>query len=408
MIGQKIIAAIDIGTSSIVAALAKIDSRGRITFLEISESKSKGIEKGLIVDLEKLTTSIQLAIHSLELKSKVKIYDVYININGHYITTRHSYAAIPLTDRANRIIGLGDIRKLNKQARLLGLKLEEKIVHEFLHGYTVDDYNKVKNPLGLCGRKLEVDLYLVVVKIAQIDNLVKSVNQAGLEVVDIKLSGLADSLAVLDTKEKQDGCVLINVGAGVTEMLIFKDDVLREIEILPFGGNDITDAMASRLKIPFELAEDLKKSYGVVSSKDVKYNREILIKQNSSYKPIQQKLICELIESKLGQLISVIKAKINNSVYREQINSGVVITGGSVLLSGLLERIESELNLTARVGRVKNVNFTSSKMPLYATAVGLIYYGINTSINKYFRLLTSENFFFRFLNKVKEIYQEYF
>jgi len=408
MIGQKVINVIDIGSSNIIAALARIDRRGRIISLEIAESESKGIDKGLIIDLEKLTDSIQLTIRKLESKSKMKICDVYININSRYVTTRHSYAAIPLVDKTNRIITHTDIDKVNNQARLLGLKLEEKLIHEFSQSYTIDDYNKVRNPLGLYGRKLEVDLYMIVAKISQIDNLVKSVNQAGLEVVDIELSGLADSLALLEAREREYGCVLINIGAGVTEILIFKDDIVREIEILPFGGNDITHAIVSKLKIPFGLAEDLKKSYGLASSKDIEHDREVLIKQDSSYKPIQQKLICELIESELDRLISLIKAKIDSSTYREKMNSGVIITGGSVLLSGFLEKIESELKLPVRFGRVKNVNFASSKMPLYATAVGLVYYGINASINKYSKILGSKGFIFRFLNKVKEIYQEYF
>jgi len=408
MIGQKIIASIDIGTSSIVAALAKTDHRGKMISLDISESKSKGIDKGLIADLEKLTDSIQSAVNRLQSKSKTKIHNVYININGDHITTRHSHAAIPLVEKTNRIIGLGDTRKIDNQARLLGLKLEEKIIHDFLQGYAVDGYNKVKNPLGLHGRKLEVDLYLIVSKISQIDNLVKSVNQVGLEIADVVLSGLASSLAILDEKEKSDGCILIDIGAGITEILIFKENILRQVDILSFAGNDITEAIASKLKLPFELAEDLKKSYGAASSKGVKQNKEVLIKQNSSYKPIQQKLICELIELKVNQLISLIKTKIDNSAYREQINSGIVITGGSALLSGLLERIELELNLPVRVGRIKNVNFASSKMPLYATTIGLIRYGIDASTNRVSKFLSDKNFFFRFLNKVKEVYQEYF
>ena len=408
MIGQKVVTGLDIGTSSIVAALARIDRLGRISSVEIVQSRSEGIDRGLLTDLEKLTTAIQSVIQSLQSKTKTKISDVYININGNYITTRHSHAAIPLLNRANNAVGLRDIRKVNNQARLLGLKLEEEVIHEFPQSYTIDEHNKVKNPLGLYGRKLEVDLYLILSRISQIDNLVKSVNQAGLEVTDIELSGLATSLAILDAKKRQEGCILIDIGAGTTEILIFKDNVLREVAILSFAGNDITEAIVSKFKLPFELAEDIKKSYGLACSKDVKDNREVLIKQNSAYKPIQQKLICELIESKVGKLISLIKTKINNSAYRGQINSGIVITGGTALLPGLLEKIESELGIPVRLGRIKNVNFPATKMPLYATAIGLIHYGIDKSINKHFKLSTDKNLFFRFLDRVKEVYQEYF
>ena len=408
MIGYKIINAIDIGASNIVAVSANVDRSGRILSLDIAESKSQGIEKGLVTDLEKLTNSIQRTIRKLQSKSKTKIYDAYININGNYITTRHSCAAIPLAEKANKVITASDIRKVESQARLLGVKLEEEVIHEFPQSYTVDGYNKVKNPLGLHGRKLEVDLYLLVAKISQVENLIKSVNQSGLEVADVELSGLAGSLAVLSKKERQEGCILVDIGAGATEVLIFKDSILRELEVLPFGGDEITDVIASKLRLSFVLAQDLKKSYGSVNSKDVPDSKEVLIKQNYSYKPIKQKMICELIETKIDRLLALLQTKLDSSLYRERINSGIIIVGGTTLLSGLLEKIELELKLPVRAGRIKRINLPSSKMSLYATAIGLIHYGINASLKRNSRLFSNQNLLFRFFSKVKEVYREYF
>jgi cell division protein FtsA len=408
MIRHKTITAIDIGTANIVAAFAKIDRKAKILSLEISACKNNGFDRGMITDLDRLTDSIQSVARSLSLQSKTKIRDVFINISGTCITARHSHTAIPLGDRVNRVIGPSDIQKINNQARLLGLKLEEELIHQIPQSYTLDDYSKAVNPLGLHARKLEVDLYLLVTRIDHVNNLVKAVNQAGLEVIDIELSGLADSMAVLEPGEKQEGCILINIGAGLTEILVFKDGILRHIDILALGGNDITEMIAARFKLPFELAEEMKKSYGFACSQDVDTDREVLIKQSSSYKPIRQRLICEAIELKIGELISAIKDKIDKSGFVGRLNSGIVITGGTVLLPGLLERIESELGLSVRLGRIKNVNFAHSKMPLYSTVVGLVRYGIETSLSTHSRLAASRNFVSGFLGRVKQIYQEYF
>ncbi|MFH1655104.1 MAG: cell division protein FtsA [Candidatus Omnitrophota bacterium] len=408
MITHRQICAIDIGSSKIISVLAKVNRKARLDSFHIEEAASSGIDNGRVSDVSALADSIQNVIQALKNKTKATINQAVININGNNISCRHSKATVPIVERGSKIISARDIDKVKRQARLLGLNLEEQVVHEFAQNYSIDNYGEVKNPLGLYGRKISVDLYLIISKTNYIDNILEALNQAGIEVRSLVFSGLASSLAVLNNEEMEKGCILIDIGADLTELLVFKDGSLKLIENLPIGGNRITQSIASKLNISFELAEELKKSYAIAIKDEVKEDEEILVKKVSTYSPIKKRLIADACQQPINKLITMIKEKIDKIPFKDQIAGGVIITGGGSLLHGLLELIELKIGMPTRLGKVRNISLVSSKNPQYSCAIGLVYYFINNYLAKRSLLKQGSNFLGLLSERLKYLYQEYF
>jgi cell division protein FtsA len=408
MIGQRSICAIDIGDSKITAALAKIGRKGKLDSVFTEETISRGLRNGVISDVSSLSDTIQNTIQALKNRTKINISEVIININGNNIICRHSRATVPLIEKGNKLISNSDVKKVNKQARILGMNIDEELIHEFVQSYTIDNYEEIKNPLGLYGRKISVDLYMIISKTSYISNIVEVLNQAGLELRNLAFSGFVSGLAVLTKEEMQKGCILVNIGAILTEILFFREEVLRHVEILPIGGNKITESITSRLKISWELAEELKKSYVVVFDNEIKEDEEILIKKVSTYKPVKRKQIIAICKDAVDELVEMIKDKIDHSPFKEQLSAGVIITGGGSLLHGLLELIELKIGIPTRLGKIKNISIISSKNPQYSTVIGLIYYYIDTFLAKRNPIQKGKNFFSLLTEQIKYLYQEYF
>ncbi len=405
---ERFISGLDIGTYKIAASMAKVDKKGNIDLLAIEESRSQGINRGLVTDLALLSHTIQDTMLSLRKKTSVKPDDVYAGIKGIHLTARHSRAVIPLLDRGNKVITSLDVRKVNNQARILGLSLEEDAIHEFAQNYFLDGNNRVENPLGLYGHKLEVDLFLITGKVSQIENLIKAVNNAGYQIKNLIFSGLAASFVTLTEEEKQKGCCLINIGSGSTEILTFQAGVLRALEIIPLGGSNLTEAIASALRLPFSLAEELKISYAAASPKDIDKDEDILVKKSLSYNPISRRSICQAIEPEVNRLIDAIKEKLDKSDFREYFSSDVVITGGMSLLYGFLEQLESKIGLPVRIAKIKQKALPSTKAPIYATTIGLLHCGIQSFLQDGSLVRKGKKGFNSFATQIKELYHEYF
>lgn len=404
---DRFIAGLDIGTYKIAASLAKVDKKGNIDLLAIEEAHSKGISRGQVTDLALLSQTIQQTMGNLCKKTLVKPDDVYAGIKGMHLTAKHSRAVIALLDKGNKVITSLDIKKVNNQARILGLSLEEDSIHEFAQCYFIDG-NKVDNPLGLYGHKLEVDLFLITGKVSHIENLIRSINNAGYKIKNFIFSGLAASFVTLEEKEKEKGSCLINVGAGSTEILTFQGGILRNLEIIPLGGYNVTESISAALKIPFNLAEELKISYGAATPQEFEKDEEILVKKSSSYNSVSRRSICEAMAVPVERLIEAIKEKIDSSEYRRVINSGVVITGGTSLLYGFLEQLESQLGLPVKLAKIRERSLPSTKATVYATTIGLLHCGIQSFLQNGSLINKGKKGVNGFTNRIKEMYHEYF
>lgn len=414
------ICAVDIGSDKISASLAQIKKK-RIVSIFSETLASKGIKRGVIIDSVELIERIDSLLKILRLKSGINIKAIYANISGQDVITKHSRAILPLAERGNKVITLSDIHKVNEQARILGSCLEEDIIYQIPYNYSIDSKADILQPLGLYSHRLEVELYLICAKASLISSLTRTINQSGYEVKKIFFSGIATCKAVFNTKVINDGFnILCDIGSDITELLIFQEGMLKKVSILQLGGKDLSLEVSESLKIPFELAEDVKKSNSCIADyNSIREDKEILIKKNNIYMPIKQRFISEVLTTKAKSICRIIKDNVEKTVPCPHINN-FIVCGRTVLQEGFLETLESILGIPVQLGRIDNPqisallnkenDITGHKYLAHITSLGMICQALEGEQQSYPLSVArpSRNVFVKTLNKVKEVYQEYF
>ena len=408
MITEKIFCGLDIGSQRIKASVVKGKKSGRLELLGAQESVARGLKRSSVVDLGEFAESIHQALKDLSRRSGVKLKDVQLGVGGSLVEPRFSKAVIPLLDKASKVITPGDIKKVNKQARLLGIKMEEEILHDFPQHYTIDDANRVLNPAGLYGRKLAVASLLVVAPVNRVSNIVKGVNQAGYEVSNIFFSSVVSARVSLTSDMIHEGCLLIDIGAGTTSLLFFKDGLLRNLDIMALGGDHFTGSIAEAVHLPFDLAEDIKKSHAAVLSNEIKNDGEILVKKEDAYLTIKRKMVCESIEPDINRLVGGIQKTLRFSHVHDKLNAGIVMVGGGALLSGLIEHIEKNTNLPVKLGKVNMDTAAVSGASIFTAAVGLAQAGLTRSFDRPISVHAPKHWIAGISNRMRELYEEYF
>lgn len=418
LLNSSYICALDIGSSKIAAAVAQIRKR-RIENLTLEMAPAKGVRHGSIVDSIELTGCISGLMNILRKKSGVNIKYVNVNISGQDITTKHSRAIVPLAERGNKVITLSDVLKASEQARVLGSSLDEEIIHSIPFSYAIDSKKDIASPIGLYSHRLEVDLYLICGKLSAVQSITRAVNQAGFEIKDLFFSGMATSSVLFEKGCHKGGAVLCDIGSDVTELLIFKDGLLKDIRIIPLGGDNITLGLASSLKLPFELAEDVKRSYGLAGdASQIDENKELLVKQNNSYTPIKQRLVAESVTAEARKACQAIKENIQDVAASCRVYN-FILAGRTVFLEGFIELLENTLGFPVKIGRLtdpdiaalvsKDSALNGQKYLSYVTALGLIHQALHAEQSPDIsRHQITRNPLLKAINKTKEIYQEYF
>ncbi len=403
VVKPKYYCGLDLGLQTIKGALVRVVDDQNLELLSVTEVSSTGLRDGAVSDLGELAQSIAQIVNALNQKTMVKIDRIYLGIGGEGLSQRLSSAVMPLVDSGTRVIIQADVNKIIHQARLLGIGLEEESVHDVPQFFRVDQTNTALNPVGLMGRKLEAQLLLLVANASRLRNLAKAVHQSGFEVGGIFFSALSAAEAVLDKTERAGGVALMDIGSNMTNILIFKDSRLVDVQLIPWGGQYVTQTLAERLGLTVSLAEDIKRSHAVAQP-TVVVAGEILVKREKGYMPVSRESVCEAVNWEIENLLTHIETVIKGSPYYHQLSSGIVMIGGGALLPGLMERIESRTNLTVRMGvATKGLNNAA----LFASAIGLAQSG-------YWR--TKEKQVMAQANKVKlslwqrlrEMAQEYF
>lgn len=413
------ICALDIGSSKIAAAVAEV-KRKHLKQIFFDSLPLKGVKNGVIVDSIELVNSLTKLMKNLKAKSGINIRFLSVNISGPDIITKHSRAISPLAERGNKVITVSDIQRVNEQARILGSCLEDEIIHLIPSGYTVDSKSNILNPLGLYSHRLEVDLYLICAKISSIQSLNRAINKSGYEIKDVFFSGLATSKAVFDKEFKEGLNLFCDIGADTTELLVFRSGRLCDIEILPVGGNDLTNEAQELLKLPFDLAEEIKMSYGIIGDAlEIGQDKEILVKKDNLYKPIKQRLVSQIITSSAKSLCLKIKEAVDRKVSTYEVDN-FITAGRTVLLEGFIEMLENTLEVPVKTGRITNqkalsvikgnTDISGQKYLTYLTCLGIILSGLQEEPAGMLLPTSSspKNLFLKALNRFKELYQEYF
>jgi len=418
MLNNSYLCAIDIGSNKISAALAVI-KKNKISNIFFDCFVSRGVKEGIIVDATELVICLTKILKSLKAKSGLKIKFIHTNFSGKDISTKHSHAIIPLADRGNKVITSTDIATANEQARILGSSLEYEIIHVIPSSYSIDSKSNVINPIGLYSHRLEVDLYLLCARLASLQSLNRVISQAGYEIRGLSFSGLATAKAVLGVEEKRGLSVFCDVGSDVTELLIFKDGLLQSIQILPLGGNSMTQQLSEGLKINFELAEDIKRSYGVIGDINIiPEDKEILVKKDEFYKPIKQRDVAAMATNSSRLICTQIKEVVERKAAIHEIDHFIMV-GKTLLTEGFIEMMENVIGLPVAIGRVNNPQIAAlvkgnselsgQKYLAYLTCLGMICEDIENKATGNLALVKpAKNLVIKALNRLKEVYQEYF
>lgn len=376
--GKNIVVGLDVGTTKICAAVAEVDRDNRIRIIGIGSSPSHGLRKGVVVNVESTVDSIGRAIDEAEEMSGVEIHSVFAGIAGGHIKSLNSRGVIPIA-RDSHEITQEDIDRAVNAAKAISIPMDREVIHTIPQGFVVDGQDGIKDPRGMSGVRLEVEVHIITGAITSAQNIVNCVNRSGFEVEDIVLEPLASSIATLTQEEKDSGVILIDIGGGTTDFVVFTDGAIRHTDILAVGGDHVTNDISIGLKIPLGKAEAIKKKFGSALSQNVKDSEEFVVPGvvGRSASSMRRKELAEVIELRMEEIFTLVNREIEKTGLLDLIGSGVVLTGGASLMPGGLELASKIFNLPTRLGKPRDVSGLVEVLdsPIFATGVGLTQYG---------------------------------
>jgi len=397
---------LDLGTHTMKASIVRLSDEDNLDLLGVFETKATGFKEASISDITELAECIARTVQGVMQKTGIKIHAVQLGISGSFLATRRTSAIIPLIDSGTKVISKFDLRKVEAQAKLLGVNLEEEIIHDFPQWYKIDDINTSINPAGLIGRKIEASLLLLTANSLRVRNLTKAVHQAGFEVNSVAFSGFAASDVAVDKADKALGCALVDIGANITSVIFFKNGIVGDVQFIPWGGNYVTQSIAERLSLTIDMAEEIKKTQAVASrSNPQELSGEILVKREKGYIPIRRESVCEAVNWEIENFLTHLETVIKGSHLYHQLNKGIVMVGGGSLLTGAIERIEERINTTVRMGAATP---GLNNAAVYAASIGLGRLHYLKKKEESIGIKTPLNFKDKIVNSVKELCQEYF
>jgi cell division protein FtsA len=411
MSGKKdnLIVGLDIGTTKICAIVGNVTEDG-IDIVGIGTSPSRGLRKGVVINIESTVASIKKAVEEAELMAGCEIKSVYAGIAGGHIKGFNSQGIIAIK---NREVSPDDVKRVIEAAKAIAIPMDREVIHILPQEFIIDDQDGIREPLGMSGVRLEAKVHIVTGAVASAQNIVKSCNRAGLDVADIVLEQLASSEAVLSPEEKELGVALVDIGGGTTDIAIFVDGAIKHTSVLSLGGHQMTNDIAVGLRTPMAEAEKIKQKYGCCLASMIGKDETIEVPSVGGRKPriLSRQLLAEILEPRVEEIFSLVNREIVKSGFEDMIASGVVITGGSTILEGMPELAEQVFNLPVRRGLPQEIGGLVDVVnsPVYATGVGLVVYGSkNVGISEFPTAQSDENLFRRVSRRMKEWFGEFF
>ena len=380
MLRRQHVVGLDIGTTKVCAVVGEADEDGEVHIAGVGSTSSSGMRKGVVIDIDATTRAIEDAVERTERMAGMTISVLYVGVSGEHITSTNSRGVIAVS-RGDHEISSADVDRVIEAARMAALPAADReIVHMLPRGFVVDGHDGVRNPIGMYGSRLEVDAHIVTGTSTVLANLLKCVQRAGLELEELVLEPLASAEAVLTQAERELGVVLADIGGGTTSVGVFAGGGLCHTAILPVGGHHLTSDVAVGLRTPVAEAEKLKIRHGAASVADVHEGELIEVFNVGDREPriLPRKVLCEIIEPRLQEICSLLRLHIKRSGYGHLVPAGIVLTGGTALLRGIAKYVSEKLELPARVGVPEQVGglIDAVASPIYATAVGLVQYGV--------------------------------
>lgn len=368
-----IIVALDVGTSKIAAVVAEVNDEGQYEVIGLGSSASQGMKKGVVVNIESTVNAIQRALEEAELMADRKIKEVWTGIAGGHIKSFNSHGMVAVQGHEVTQV---DIDRVVETARAIPIPTDQQILHVLNQEFAIDGQEDVREPLAMSGMRLEVKVHIVTGAVSAAQNILKCVRRCGLEVGELILQPLASALAVLSEDEKDLGVCLIDIGGGTSDIAIYTQGAIRHTAVIPIAGDQITSDIAMAFRTPTKEAEDIKRRYGCALRGLADSNETIEVPGvgDRPSKKLSRQMLSEVIEPRIEELYALVHAEIKRSGFEELLSSGVVITGGSSAMEGMVELGEEVLHMPVRLGTPSYVGSLSEviRNPRYSTSAGLL------------------------------------
>lgn len=373
----KMIVGLDIGTSKVVALVGEISDQGVIEIVGIGSHQSRGLKKGVVVNIESTVQSIQRAVEEAELMAGCQIHSVYAGIAGSHIRSLNSHGIVAIRDRE---VQAPDVDRVIDAAQAVAIPADQKVLHILPQEFLIDSQEGVKDPLGMSGVRLEAKVHLVTCAVNAVQNIEKCIRRCGLEVEDVILEQLASSYSVLTEDETELGVCLVDIGGGTSDIAIFTEGAIRHTGVIPIAGDQVTNDIAMALRTPTQYAEDIKIKYACALTQLTGVDETIKVPSVGDRPPrdLSRQALAEVVEPRYDELFTLVQAEIRRSGFEDLIPAGIVLTGGTSKMEGAVELAEEIFHMPVRLGSPQVISGLSDivRNPIYATGVGLLDYGV--------------------------------
>ena len=373
---RNLVVGLDIGTSKISAIVGEVSVGGDVEIIGIGFHPSRGLKKGVVVNIESTVQSIQRAVEEAELMAGCQINSVHAGIAGSHIRSLNSHGIVAIKDK--EVTG-GDVDRVIDAARAVAIPADQKILHILPQEFIIDDQEGIREPVGMSGVRLEAKVHMVTGAVSAAQNIIKCVRRCGLEVDDVILEQLASSESVLLEDEKDLGVCLVDIGGGTTDLAVFSDGAIRHTAVIPIAGDQVTNDIAVALRTPTQNAEEIKIKYACALAQLATADETIEVPSvgDRPSRRLARQTLAEVVEPRYEELLTLIQAELRRSGFEDIIAAGMVLTGGSSKMEGLVELAEEILHMPVRVGVPQAVTGLADvvRNPIYATGVGLLQFG---------------------------------
>ncbi|MCG5500991.1 cell division protein FtsA [Ectothiorhodospira lacustris] len=373
---KGMIVGLDIGTSKVEAIVGEVNDEGGIEIVGIGSHPSRGLKKGVVVNIESTVQSIQRAIEEAELMAGCQIHSVFTGIAGSHVKSLNSTGVVAIKDKE---VTTADVERVIDAARAVAIPADQRILHVLPQEFIIDEQEGIREPIGMSGVRLEAKVHLVTGAVSAAQNIIKCVRRCGLEVDDIILEQLASSYAVLTEDEKELGVCLVDIGGGTTDIAVFTDGAIRHTAVIPIAGDQVTNDIAVALRTPTQYAEDIKIKYACALRQLANPEESIEVPGvgDRPSRRLSRQTLAGVVEPRYEELMSLVQAELRRSGCEEMVAAGVVLTGGSSKMEGVAELAEEVFHMPVRLGLPQYVTglVDAVRNPIHSTGVGLLLFG---------------------------------
>lgn len=372
---QRLIVGLDIGTSKVTAIVGELQEDGEIEVIGFGMHPSRGLKKGVVVNIESTVSSIQRAVEEAELMANCEINQVYAGIAGSHVRSLNSHGIVAIRDRE---VTQSDVDRVIDAARAVAIPADQKILHVLPQEFIIDGQEGIRQPIGMSGVRLEARVHMVTGAASAAQNIIKCVQRCGLEVEDIVLEQLASSYSVLTEDEMELGICLVDIGGGTTDIAVFNHGAIRHTAVIPIAGDQVTNDIAISMRTPTQYAEDIKVRYACALSQLANLDETIEVPSVGERPPrrLARQTLAEVVEPRYEELFGLIRDELRRSGFDQMIAAGIVLTGGSAKMEGAVELAEEVFHMPVRLGVPQHVSGLGDvvRNPIHSTGVGLLMY----------------------------------